>query len=58
MTYNVEEEHVIAYIGHLNYINLKKDIRAKRLKNEKGKWRKESITVIRGANLLNVGLGR
>ena len=27
-TYNVEEEHVIAYIGHLNDINLRKDIRA------------------------------
>ena len=34
-TYNVEEKHVIEYLGHLNDINIRKDIRTRQAKEKR-----------------------
>ena len=34
-TYSVEEKHVIEYLGHLNDINIRKDIRTREAKEKK-----------------------
>ena len=34
-TYNVEKKHVIEYLGHLNDINIRKDIRTREAKEKR-----------------------
>ena len=54
-TYNVEEEHVIAYIGHLNDINLRKDIRAKEAKERKRKMEERKYNDYQWDKLIECG---
>ena len=48
-TYSVEEKHVIEYLGHLNDINIRKDITTREAKGEK--------KVRRGTNIQGLPVG-